>query len=90
MSVSGAGGGAPLTLTYAMAKTDHCQYLEGKFTLYTRGLDGVGACHPVPPPGVLSTRGQGRAAALDACLNRCLPTHFAAAQEIVWSYGGQG
>ena len=42
-----AGGAPPPAITYAMAKTDHCQYLAGKFTLYTRGLNGVGTCHPV-------------------------------------------
>ena len=69
------GGGAAdpsaPAVTFAMAKTDHCQYVAGQFTPYTRTQNGVATCHPVPPPGSSSAlNGESRQAALDACSAR--------------------
>ena len=67
------GGGPPPTIEYTMAKTDHCQYTSGRYTLFTNRADGdVGVCHPIPPPGATNSLGQGREAALTACHTRCL------------------
>ena len=70
-------------MAYKMSKLDHCQYLQGSYTLYAEEMDGVGACHPIPPPGLTNSKGESREAALQACTDRCKEGEMCSAVNIV-------
>lgn len=81
---TGTGGDGTGASQTKMSQTDHCQYRKGSFTLDTTvNADGVAACHPIPPPGGTSTKGETRDAALDACKARCQASATCTALNIV-------
>ena len=61
----GNGGGGngtdpPAPAGFRFERYSNCQYPKASYmdALYTAVVDGVGACHAVPPPGGTNSKGE--------------------------------
>ena len=57
---NGTGTGPPAPAGFIFERYSNCQYPRASYTgaLFTAVVDGVGACHAVPPPGGTNSKGE--------------------------------